>query len=325
MSAQRILVTGGAGFIGSHLARRLVSAGYETHVLHRPHSDLSRIADLISSVQCWACDLTDDSAMAAMLDTVQPTIIYHLAGDTSVRHIDPSLAGVAASIERNVRAPINLVVAAQSHCRDLKILIRVGGLEEYGRGSVPYVESQREQPVSPYSASQVAVTHYLQMLVPYLRFRAITVRPALIYGPDQSTQFFIPALIDHCLKGQDFSMSSGNQGRDLLYIDDLIDALLLLLDRPLASGEIVNIGTGHEYIMSEVAANIIRLMGSDIQLRKSAPTRPSEIEHLYCSAEKAVTLLGWRPTIDLETGLSRMIAWFRTRHPTAPLGSTLVF
>lgn len=317
MSAQRILVTGGAGFIGSHLARRLVAEGHKPHVLHRPRSDLGRLADIAASTHFWACDLADDKTLAAVLDTVHPEVIYHLAGDTSVRHIDPSLAGVAASIERNVRAPINLVVAAQSHCRDLKILIRVGGLEEYGRGSVPYVESQREQPVSPYSASQVAVTHYLQMLVPYLRFRAITVRPALIYGPDQSTQFFIPALIDHCLKGQDFSMSSGNQGRDLLYIDDLIDALLLLLNRPLASGEIVNIGTGHEYIMSEVAANVIRLMESDIQLRKGAPTRPSEIEHLYCSAEKAVTLLNWRPTIDLDTGLGRTIAWFRARHPTS--------
>ena len=106
-------------------------------------------------------------------------------------------------------------------------------------------------------------------------------------------------------------MSSGRQGRDLLYIDDLIDALILLATHPLPSGEIVNIGTGREYVMADVAATIIQMMGSNIQLQKKAASRPSEIEHLYCSADKASALLGWYPSVNLEEGLARTISWFR--------------
>ena len=141
---------------------------------------------------------------------------------------------------------------------------------------MPYIESQREQPVSPYSASQVAVTHYLQMLAPHLSYRALTVRPALIYGPAQSSTFFIPRLIEHCLQGRDFGISSGHQGRDLLYIDDLIDALLLLLETPLSTGEIVNIGAGREYMMADVAATIIRLTGAKIRLIKDTTRKQAK-------------------------------------------------
>ena len=106
-------------------------------------------------------------------------------------------------------------------------------------------------------------------------------------------------------------MTSGKQGRDLLYVDDLIEALLLLRDKPLPTGEIINVGSGRETAMAGVAASIVRLAGVAIQLRPDAPKRPSEIEHLYCSNQKAASLLGWRPAVDLEDGLSRTIEWYR--------------
>jgi nucleoside-diphosphate-sugar epimerase len=313
--SQRILVTGGAGFIGSHLVKRLASQGHQVHVLHRPKSDLSRLRDLGSSVQLWECDLLDDRRLDGVLESTRPQIMYHFAGDASLRHLDPALAGVKESIDRNVRSSINLFVAAQGHSSDLALLVRLGGLEEYGRGPVPYVESQREQPVSPYSASQVAVTHYLQMLAPELNYRALTIRPALIYGPAQSSSFFIPALIEHCLRGRDFSISSPEQGRDLLYIDDLIDALVLLLETPLRTGEIVNIGAGREYLMADVATTIIRHIGAKISLTKDMTSRAGQVEHLYCSGDKARELLSWQPLVDLNEGLKRTIQWFRERIP----------
>ena len=195
MRLQRILITGGAGFIGSHLARRLVSTGHEVHVLHRPDGNLSRLEDL-KTIRLWGCDLRDADRLAAVLGSVRPHTIYHLAGDSTLRHLDPALVGVKESIDHNIRSSINLFVAANAQLPDLTLLIRLGGLEEYGRGPVPYIESQRQQPVSPYSASQAAVTHYLQMLAPHLSYRALTVRPALIYGPAQSPTFFIPRLIE---------------------------------------------------------------------------------------------------------------------------------
>jgi UDP-glucose 4-epimerase len=313
--AYKILVTGGAGFIGSHLTRRLVSEGHEVHVLHRPPSDLGRIKDVSSAIRLWGCDLADTDRLERVLESVKPEIVYHLAGDSKLRHFDSTLADVKESIDRNIRCSMNLVIAANGPSPGLALVICLGGLEEYGRGRAPYVESQREQPVSPYSASQVAVTHYLQMLAPHLRYRVLTVRPALVYGPAQSASFFIPALIEHCLQGRDFSVSSPNQGRDLLYIDDLIDALVLLLERPLASGEIINLGAGREYMMADVAATILRLTGAKINLITGATSRPGQVEHLYCSNDKARELLSWQPSVDLEEGLQRTIDSFPLFQP----------
>ena len=307
----KILVTGGAGFIGSHLTRRLVSEGHEVHVLHRPSGDLGRIKDVSSAIRLWGCDLADTDCLERVLESVKPEIIYHLAGDSKLRRFDSTLGDVKESINRNVRCSMNLITAANGYSPGLSLVICLGGLEEYGRGPAPYVESQREQPVSPYSASQVAVTHYLQMLAPHLSYRTVIVRPALVYGPSQSTTFFIPALIERCLQGRDFSIASPNQGRDLVYVDDLIDALVLLLERPLASGEIINIGAGREYLMVDVATIILRLTGAKIRLIKDTALEPGQVEHLYCSAKKAKELLSWQPAIDLEEGLRRTIDSFR--------------
>jgi nucleoside-diphosphate-sugar epimerase len=104
---------------------------------------------------------------------------------------------------------------------------------------------------------------------------------------------------------------SANQGRDLLYIDDLVDALVLLLKAPLPTGEIINIGAGREYVMADVAATIVRRSGANIRLIKDTTSRPGKVEHLYCSIEKARERLGWKPIVDLEKGLQRTIDSFR--------------
>jgi UDP-glucose 4-epimerase len=310
---RRILVTGGAGFIGSHLVRRLIQDGYEVHVLHRPQGDLRRLPPTTMGWRGWPCDLRDTSQITALLQEIRPQAVFHLAGDANLRHFDSALAGVLDSIERNLRTSMNLIVAAANlRMPELSVLVRVGGLEEYGRGPLPYTESQREDPVSPYSASQVAVTHYLQMLAARVPFRTVTIRPALIYGPGQATTFLIPALIDACRRNQEsFRIATGGQGRDLLHVDDLVEALVRLLTVAVPAGEIINIGAEREYLMADVATAIVRLAKSNIRLVVNNEARPGQIEHLYCSCKKARDLLGWRPAIDLETGLRRTIDAYR--------------
>ncbi|NOT29318.1 MAG: NAD-dependent epimerase/dehydratase family protein, partial [Planctomycetes bacterium] len=220
-----VLVTGGTGFIGSHLVHALVGLGAEVHVLHRPSSARGRLTDVAERVTTWVGDLTDAQSIQEICAEIEPRSVYHLAADTGVRLADPELEAVRASLAQNVLGSLNLVLALR-RAGSTRVLVRLGGVEEYGRGRAPFRETQREAPVSPYSASQVAVTHYLQMLQPSLGFDALTLRPSLVYGPAQSERFFVPSLVRACLAGRVFAMTSGTQVRDLLFVNDLVAALL---------------------------------------------------------------------------------------------------
>ena len=149
-----------------------------------------------------------------------------------MRRFDGAWEAVERSLEVNLVGTINVLHAALESGAPVAAFVRAGGLEEYGLAATPFEESQREQPVSPYSASQVAATHYCEVLQRHTSVAIVTLRPALVYGPDQSTDFFIPGLIVSCLRGIDFEMTEGEQTRDLLFVDDLVDAFLLAASRP---------------------------------------------------------------------------------------------
>jgi nucleoside-diphosphate-sugar epimerase len=312
------LVTGGTGFIGSHLVRRLLTEGVRVHLFIRPESSYWRIRDILAKVTLWQGNLLDPTAVQHCLQGSNPDVIFHLAGTTEGRSIDPQLSQLETSIDTNIKGTLNLIQAVHQSKLGVQCLIRTGGLEEYGTGAAPYHEAQREQPVSPYSASQVATTHYCQMLQPYLSFSVVTVRLALVYGAAQSTRFFIPSLITHCLKGQDFAMTSGAQTRDLIYVDDVVTALLKTARTPGLNGEIINIGTGIGHPIRDVAQKILKLTQADIDLKiGDTSSRTAEIQQLYCQIDKARELLGWLPTTDLDTGLTQTIAWFEHQQEAA--------
>jgi nucleoside-diphosphate-sugar epimerase len=239
-------------------------------------------------------------------------MVFHLAADTRSRGMGADYSVIKSTLAINLVATIGLLEKLNDGDWPVRSFVRTGGLEEYGSGPFPSIESQRELPVSPYSASQVAATHYCVMLQRYLRFPAVTIRPALIYGPAQSAQFFIPSLIQHCLRGRDFEMTSGEQARDLVYVDDAIDALIRASVADSLGGQIINVGSAKEYRLLDVAQAVRTAAGANIGLHVgAAPDRPAEIQHLVCNADKAKALLGWAARTDLQSGLARTIAWYR--------------
>ncbi len=309
-----VLVTGGSGFIGSHLVRALLELGLEVHVLYRPASALGRLAGVAERVGLWAVEFGDAPALAELCARLRPRTVFHLAGDTSMRFVDPQLTRLCASAEQNVLGGLQLVLALRA-AGSVQRLVRLGGIEEYGRGPVPSKETQREAPVSPYSAAQAALTHYLQMLQPVLGFEALTIRPALVYGPAQSERFFVPALMRACLAGRAFEMSAGRQRRDLLYVDDLVAALLAAASVPDLGGLVLNAGSGSHHAILDVARTIVRLAGNPCELLVGkAPERGTEIEHQFLDTSLAAERLGWRAGTGLEAGLAATLAWYRA-HP----------
>ena len=310
---KRVLVTGGTGFIGSHLVRRLLPDA-DVHVLARPASDPWRIEDVLGKITLWRADLTDATCVKECADAVQPEIVFHLAGDTAGRRWTRNFSELDRSITANLQGTINLIRALQASPRPPSRFIRAGGLAEYGDAPVPFDENQRESPVSAYGASQAATTMLLSALSRQLPFPAITLRFAAVYGPGRNEDFFLPSLIVRCLEQRDFEMTAGDQPWDLIYIDDAVEALVKAASTDIASGEIINIGSGRAPTLREVAELTVRKIGGPARLQIGAlPVEAGDVKELYCRIDKAKTMLGWQPLIDLDTGLDRTIEWYRLR------------
>jgi UDP-glucose 4-epimerase len=313
LHGQRVVVTGASGFLGSHVVKRLVADGAVVHAFVR-RAGGPRLAPVRDDVTEVIVDVTDPQATASAVAAAAPDIVVHFAGDTSARGSRQGWGAIERSLDVNLRGTLNVAQAAVE--AGARVFLRAGGIEEYGAGPTPYVESQREQPVSPYSASQVAASHYLQMLQRTTETSLVTLRPALVYGPEQSLDFFIPALIARCLRGEDFEMTAGSQRRDLLYVDDLTDAFATAASTPLPPGAIVNLGHGIEHRMVDVADTIVRVAGGGRVLVGALPSTTGDLEHLVTSAELAGQLLGWRPKVSLEDGLRRTVNHYRQRVAT---------
>ncbi len=309
LSTKVVLVTGAAGFIGSHLTRQLLEGGAEVHILLRKDTDQFRIQDFLEDLTVWYGDLKDFQGISSCIRRSKPQIIFHLASIRNVNRI-PEL--IEPMIDINVKGTLNLLRGVIEEKITLESFVNTGSSEEYGDGSAPFNEDQREIPVSPYSASKVATTYFCQMFHKSMGLPIITLRPFLTYGPNQDTDMFIPSLIEHCLIGKDFPMTEGDQTREFNYIDDIVEAFLHAACRPQAAGEVINIGNGIEYRIKDVAEKILYMMGNPIKLLVGdLPKRPGEAKHFFCNNEKARELLEWSPKIDLNVGLERTISWYK--------------
>jgi len=303
-----VVVTGAAGFIGSHLAKRLLGLRAKVHTLIHPRSDLWRLKEVLGEITIWKCDLTKGDGLKDILQHINPVKVFHLAAYVDVNR---SLDLVEPMIQANLLSTARLIKTLRGSRLDC--FINTGTCEEYGDAEPPFTETQRECPTSPYSASKVAATHLCQMLWKTERFPNVVIRPFLTYGPYQDQKMFIPALIMSCLKNQKFSATAGQQTREFNYIDDIVEGYAKAAIKPRALGEVINLGNGQEYPIREVASMIMKLTGRQglVSLGR-LPYRPAEAMHFYSDSGKAKDILDWEAKVDLEEGLKRTIAWYKS-------------
>jgi nucleoside-diphosphate-sugar epimerase len=308
-----VLISGGTGFLGSHLVRRVTGLGARVQLLVRTASSLDRVADVQPVPDFTRIELDDAAGLGACVRAVRPDFVFLAAGSTSDRGRDHSgEAAAGRSYEANVIGTRRVLESISAEAPAAKV-IRIGSLAEYGVGPLPFREDQREQPASPYAASQVAATHLGQALHRQMGLQVATMRVALTYGPAQSTSFLIPSLIMACLEGRPFDLASASHTRDLIFVDDVMDALVAAALAGGLAGEVVNIGSGREYRIGDVAAMIVRLTGAGIELRPSRTAAVgTEVQRLVCDSERARQLLEWQARTPIEEGLERTIAWYRS-------------
>jgi UDP-glucose 4-epimerase len=320
LKGKRIVMTGGAGFIGTTLARRLVAEN-EIVALDNLHRDALSGSELAAhpNFTFHEGDVLDAELLRSVAKGA--THLVHTAG---IAGVDTVLESPVRTMRVNVIGTYNALEAALATIDSLERFLDFSTSEVFGA----YAFNVREGQVSTigsvgearwtYAVSKLAGEHMAHAYHDELRLPAVTVHPFNIYGPGQIGGGAIRAFIEAALAGGDLTIhGDGSQIRAWCYVDDMVDAALLCLERPEAVGQAFNIGNPRSAVtIYDLAQRIKRLTGSAGEL-VFRPLHYSDVELRIPNVEKAREALGWQPQVDLDEGLARTIAWYRSRRPAA--------
>ncbi|HYB96495.1 MAG TPA: SDR family NAD(P)-dependent oxidoreductase [Vicinamibacterales bacterium] len=307
---RRVMVTGAGGFIGSHLTERLLADGATVTAMVHYNALGTRGwlegVEESSSCRIVAGDITDrDSVRAAMADA---EVVFHLAALIAIPY---SYRAPASYVRSNVEGTLNVLLAA----RELGVqrIVHTSTSEVYGTARyAPIDEEHPLQAQSPYAATKIGADKLVESFRLSFDVPSVIVRPFNTFGPRQSARAVIPTIISQCLARRPVRLGNLRPTRDLNYVANTVDGFLLAGEKAEALGRTINLGTGREIAIGDLAALIARLIGvpSDIQVDPERLRRDgSEVERLIASSAVAEQVLGWRPAVTLEEGLRRTIDW----------------
>jgi dTDP-glucose 4,6-dehydratase len=310
---KRVLVTGAGGFIGSHLAERLVESGAQVRSLVQYNStnrrgwlDDSELSERMDVRAGNICDADSvDGAVAGM------DVVFHLAALIAIPY---SYDAPISYVRTNVEGTLNVMNACRRH--GVSRVVHTSTSETYG--TAQYVPVDEKHPLvgqSPYAASKIGGDKVAESFHLSFDLPVATIRPFNTFGPRQSLRAVVPTIIAQALTADQVALGNLEATRDLTYVADTVEGFLAVGAHPAAIGEVHNIGSGREVSVLDLAKTILQVVGrSDVPV-VVAPERlrpaASEVDRLLASNERARTRLGWEPRWTLEEGLEKTVAWVR--------------
>ncbi len=290
---KRVLVTGGNGYLGSFLVKALEKENANVFVV-------SRNAELLYNH--FAVDITDFDAIHKVVQEIQPDIVFHLAANIS-RNRDFAIYTDMAKV--NVMGTLNLLQALQN--LDTHFIF-TSSSEIYGNNESPFHENQLPKPVSPYSLSKVNAEMLIQTYCLNHNKKFTNLRIFNFYGENMPEDFFIPQMINSLKREEDFLMTKGEQTRDFLYVDDVVQALLLTAKNSNSYNETMNVCSGKGTKLSELAAAVNESMNAKAKIILGAiPYRDNEVWEMIGDNSKIKQKIGFEPQVNLENGIKRVL------------------
>lgn len=309
---KKILVTGGAGFIGSHIVDRLVNEGACVIVFDNLSSGkIENIAQHKGKIKFIQKDLRDDSALEEALEGVE--LISHQA---ALRSVPKSMERPLEYHEVNVTATLKLFLKAKE--KGIKRIAFASSSSVYGeRFDFPEKESDCPKPISPYAATKLIDEHYAYLFSKQFSLGVVALRYFNVYGPRQSLDdeyaVVIPKFITCLLEGKNPPIyGDGEQMRDFTYVENVVEANILALTKPAVEGEVFNIGNGLPNSVNGLLKSLNKIMNKNTSA-VYLPLRPGDVRKTHSDISKAAKLLGWQPKIGFEEGLKKAVEWFKSR------------
>jgi NAD dependent epimerase/dehydratase len=317
-STDQILITGAAGFIGSHLTEAVVRRNVRVRAFVQYNSHGSRgwldtlPKSVLDSIEIFAGDIRDPNGVRNAVKGCD--VVFHLAALIAIPY---SYHSPDTYVDTNIKGTLNLLQAARDN--DVRRFVHTSTSEVYGTAKfVPITEEHPLQGQSPYSASKIGADQIAISFERSFSTPVTVVRPFNTYGPRQSARAIIPTIITQIASGApQIKLGNLKPTRDFSFVADTVSGFLAAADSEKVVGEVINLGTGFEISVGDTAKTIAGLMGKNVQVvsdeERWRPDR-SEVERLCASTEKAQRLMGWKPKLSgaegLRDGLRQTIDWF---------------
>jgi nucleoside-diphosphate-sugar epimerase len=303
------LVTGGAGFIGSHLVEALLKINYQVRVLDNfMTGKRQNISSILSHIQLIEGDLRDFETVRKAAEAVD--FIFHLGALPSVPR---SIQDPITSNDVNIQGTLHVLEAAKQ--MKVKRVIFSSSSSVYGDSPIlPKREDAVPNPLSPYAVTKLAGEHYCKVYYKIYGLETVCLRYFNVFGPkqDPTSQYAaaIPRFINALLVNKPpLVYGDGEQSRDFTYVDNVVQANILAIEAPEAPGKILNIAYGKQVTVNELIKTLNAILGKNIQPIYES-SRPGDIRHSLADISQARRILGFSPTVSLEEGLRRAVAWF---------------
>jgi len=311
MICERLLVTGGSGFIGSHLIPELAKLECDVYSLERYVTGRYVLGGR-RAVKTVFGDLRDHFVVRKIVRETQPDAVVHLA---SISPVSYSYDHPIEVLETNFLGTVNLAESCLREVHDFKHFLFAGTSEEYGNHSdMPLKETAELRPCSPYAVSKVAADKYLQYIRDAYNFPVTIVRNFNTYGRKENTHFVVERIITQMLQGKTVTLGDPKPVRDLLYVDDHVNSYMKCLGNEKAIGEAFNFCTGRGTSIAQLVKTIKKLTNfKDKVIWNTIPERPLDVTILIGDCSKARRLLGWNPKFTLEKGLKQTIKFWKEK------------
>jgi NAD dependent epimerase/dehydratase len=311
-NGKKVLVTGGEGFIGSHLTERLVREGADVRVLalYNPFGRYGWLEPSVhDAVELLPGDVRDPERVQGAVAGCD--VVFHLAALIGIPY---SYVAPESYVQVNVQGTVNVANACRRH--DVARLVHTSTSETYGTARVaPIPESHPMQPQSPYSASKIGADMMALSYFHSFELPVAVARPFNTYGPRQSTRAVIPTILTQLHRGAtEIALGATTPTRDFNYVEDTVAGFLAVAGCDRALGEVVNIGSGQEIAIGDLVQLLIDITGGKASIvTDENRLRPpgSEVERLLCDNSRIREWTGWEPQVPLEEGLRRTSDWVR--------------